>query len=38
MKQYKLKDITELITCGVAKRPEYTKEGIMFLSSQNPLI
>lgn len=35
MKQYKLKDITELITCGVAKRPEYTKEGIMFLSSQN---
>ena len=35
MKQYKLKDITELITCGVAKRPEYTKEGIMFLSYQN---
>ncbi|MDO8455124.1 MAG: restriction endonuclease subunit S [Sulfurimonas sp.] len=33
----KLKDITEFLTCGVAKRPEYVdkKEGIPFLSSKN---
>ncbi|KGO13663.1 restriction endonuclease subunit S [Clostridium botulinum] len=35
MKSYKLKDITNLITCGVAKRPEYVDDGVMFLSSQN---
>ncbi|MDN5112109.1 restriction endonuclease subunit S [Aliarcobacter butzleri] len=33
----KLEDITEFITCGVAKRPEYVDEsvGIPFLSSKN---
>ncbi|MCA9468298.1 MAG: restriction endonuclease subunit S [Nitrospira sp.] len=31
----KLKDLTELITCGVAKRPEYVLEGIPFLSAKN---
>lgn len=35
METLKLKQVTNLITCGVAKRPEYTNEGIMFLSSQN---
>ncbi len=28
-------DVTHLITCGVAKRPEYVEEGIPFLSAQN---
>jgi type I restriction enzyme S subunit len=28
-------DITNLITCGVAKRPDYVDEGIPFLSAQN---
>ncbi|GAA69182.1 restriction endonuclease subunit S [Pseudoalteromonas sp. BSi20429] len=28
-------DVTNLITCGVAKRPEYVEEGIPFLSAQN---
>ena len=31
----KLVDVTDLITCGVAARPNYTREGIPFLSSQN---
>ena len=35
MKNYKLKDITDVITCGVAKRPQYVDNGVMFLSSQN---
>lgn len=35
MKSYKLKDITDIITCGVAKRPQYVDDGVMFLSSQN---
>jgi type I restriction enzyme S subunit len=30
-----LNDICEVITCGVAKRPEYFKSGIPFLSSKN---
>ncbi len=30
-----LQDVTELITCGVAKRPEYVKNGIPFLSAKN---
>ena len=35
MKTIKLKDIADLITCGVAKRPEYVDYGIPFLSSKN---
>lgn len=31
----KLVDVTDLITCGVAARPNYITEGIPFLSSQN---
>lgn len=31
----KLDDICNLITCGVAKRPEYVKSGVPFLSSLN---
>src|ERR1019366_2218965 len=31
----KLDDVTDLITCGVAKRPEYVSEGIPFLSAKN---
>lgn len=31
----KLEDVCDLITCGVAKRPEYVKEGIPFLSAKN---
>ena len=31
----KLKDVCNLITCGVAKRPNYTDSGIPFLSSRN---
>lgn len=30
-----LDDICKVITCGVAKRPEYVKDGIPFLSSKN---
>jgi type I restriction enzyme S subunit len=30
-----LNDICEVITCGVAKRPEYVSEGVPFLSSKN---
>ena len=30
-----LEEICEVITCGVAKRPEYYNEGIPFLSSKN---
>jgi type I restriction enzyme S subunit len=30
-----LNDVCKVITCGVAKRPEYFKEGIPFLSSKN---
>lgn len=31
----KLIDVTDLITCGVAKRPEYVDTGIPFLSARN---
>ena len=31
----KLVDVTDLITCGVAKRPEYVDNGIPFLSAKN---
>jgi type I restriction enzyme, S subunit len=31
----KLNDVTDLITCGVAKRPEYVASGIPFLSARN---
>ena len=31
----RLDDICNLITCGVAKRPEYQQSGIPFLSSLN---
>ena len=31
----KLDDVTDLITCGVAKRPDYVPEGIPFLSAKN---
>jgi type I restriction enzyme S subunit len=31
----KLNDICDLITCGVAARPEYVEEGVPFLSSKN---
>ena len=31
----KLEEVTNLITCGVAKRPEYVDEGIPFLSAKN---
>jgi type I restriction enzyme S subunit len=31
----KLDDVTDLITCGVAKRPDYVSEGIPFLSAKN---
>jgi type I restriction enzyme S subunit len=31
----KMDDVTELITCGVAKRPDYVPEGIPFLSAKN---
>lgn len=31
----RLEDITHVITCGVAARPEYTRKGIPFLSSKN---
>jgi len=34
-KVVKLEDITSVITCGVAARPEYVENGIPFLSSQN---
>ena len=30
-----LEDVTELITCGVAKKPEYFDSGIPFLSAKN---
>ncbi len=30
-----LEDVSSLITCGVAARPEYVESGIPFLSSQN---
>ena len=30
-----LLDATDLLTCGVAKRPEYVDEGIPFLSAKN---
>lgn len=33
--QANLIDVTRLITCGVAKRPEYVAKGIPFLSAQN---
>jgi len=31
----KLKDVCEVITCGVAKRPVYVEDGVPFLSSKN---
>lgn len=31
----KLVEVTELITCGVAKRPDYVDNGIPFLSARN---
>jgi type I restriction enzyme S subunit len=31
----KLDDVTDLITCGVAKRPEYVANGVPFLSAKN---
>jgi len=31
----KLDDVTDLITCGVAKRPNYVPKGIPFLSAKN---
>jgi len=34
-KTHTLNEVTELITCGVAKRPEYEKYGIPFLSAKN---
>ena len=34
-KETKLDDVTDLITCGVAKRPDYVPEGIPFLSAKN---
>lgn len=33
--QASLIEITKLITCGVAKKPDYTEEGVPFLSAQN---
>jgi len=30
-----LVDVTDLITCGVAKRPEYVDKGVPFLSAKN---
>lgn len=34
-KQVNILDVTWLVTCGVAKKPEYVDEGIPFLSAQN---
>jgi|GEM_PF-4009764 len=31
----KLLEVTDLITCGVAKRPDYVDNGIPFLSARN---
>ena len=31
----RLIDVTRLITCGVAKKPDYVEKGIPFLSAQN---
>jgi len=31
----KLDDVTDLITCGVAKRPDYVPNGVPFLSAKN---
>ena len=28
IQNFKLEEVTELITCGVAKRPEYVEDGI----------
>lgn len=35
MEEIKLNDLCHLITCGVAKRPEYHEDGVPFLSSLN---
>ena len=35
IKTVKLKDVCDLITCGVAKKPDYTDKGIPFLSARN---
>ena len=32
---YSLVDVTDLITCGVAKRPNYVDSGVPFLSAKN---
>ena len=34
-KELTLLDVTEIITCGVAKRPKYIDSGIPFLSARN---
>ena len=34
-KNYNFKEITNLITCGVAKRPQYVEIGVPFLSARN---
>ena len=34
-KAVKLEDVCELITCGVAKRPNYVETGVPFLSAKN---
>ena len=31
----RLVEVTDLITCGVAKRPQYVDSGIPFLSARN---
>ena len=30
-----LKEVTNLVTCGVAKRPDYVDDGVPFLSAKN---
>ena len=35
LRKVKLNDICDLITCGVAKRPNYVESGIPFLSARN---
>jgi len=32
---FNLNEVCDVITCGVAKRPEYVEKGIPFLSSKN---
>lgn len=35
MREYKLYELCNLITCGVAKKPDYFDSGVPFLSSRN---